>query len=154
MKSRSVILSWRYVISISYLYSVSAYAGPEPDDGYKLLISTIAVIGLIGAYCCSVGYLARSLGRGYWRWCLFQIVASSAGLALFGWTMSLWQPPPDMSALALLLTDLVFDTWSLANLLLFFSGFAFLSPIIGLCLLSTISFFRFTKDSGSSLKIR
>ena len=116
-----------------------AYAGPEPDAGYKLWISAIASLALIFAHCCAVGFLGRFLGRSYWIWCIVQLAAWSVGIVLFLWTLGSWFSPPDMSVLDILLTDLIFETWSLTNVLLFASALVISGPIILLSLLHVIS---------------
>lgn len=98
------------------LYARAAYAGPEPDAGYTLLLLAAAATGLVVAQACAVGFLARLASRGFWRWCIAPLAATSAGLALFGSVPGAWLAHPEMSVLDILFTDLEIQTWSSSNL--------------------------------------
>lgn len=139
IKCTSLILFKIIAIATLCLSPQYAYAGPEPDSEYKLLISTIVSLSFIVVHCCAVGFLAHSLGSRYWRWCILQFAAWIGSIGLFLRVLSLWSAHPDMSVLDILLTDLIFETWSLTNVLLFASVLISSSPAVALSLLHLIS---------------
>ena len=122
-----------------------AFAGPEPDATYKLILSLAAVTTLILLVSVATGFLARSVRLAFWRWFIVQIVASICGLALFIRLLSKWQTADDMTTLDLLVTDIIFETWSGTNLLLFASLFAFTCPLLFLSLYCLIKHCRPSK---------
>ncbi|AHI30025.1 hypothetical protein [Marinobacter similis] len=154
MRCNGVSLAHR-VVWLFCLVAPLVYAGPEPDDEYKSVIGGIALLGLLLGYAGAVGFLARSLGRGFWRWVMIQLLASSLGTAMFLRVLSLWMSHPDLSVLDLIIVDLVFDTWSMTNVLLFASGVMFCAPVIGLALLASFLRVKSTnRNPGKRAKTR
>lgn len=126
-------------------FPASAQAGPEPDAGYKLFISLTALLSLTLLVSVATGCLARSLTLTFWNWFIVQFIASLTGLALFIRLLSLWQTTDDLTALDLLVTDIIFETWSTTNLLLLASLFAFTCPLLILAVYGIKNYFRSPK---------
>jgi hypothetical protein len=129
------------------VFSTLAFAGPEPDATYKFVISFSALLTIVILLGIATGFLARALGLPFWRWFIAQLLAAITSIVLFFRLLSLWQTAVDMTVLNLLLTDIVFETWSTTNLLLLASVFFFTLPLVILAIFGL--FKRFTPPQNA-----